>query len=223
MVDKTVVVKVRDKGFATYDFTTDADGANPAGWVITESANATVQVIASLGGQTKVVELYDNDGAIICAIQNTFSALQTSGVVELKIRTNTAAIGKRSYVYLYESTTIKTTIEFRNAAGTAQIKIGAVVIGTYSADQWYWIRITFDCATDTYYVQVREDDENGTVIVAGTTAYDFLSVATTIDSLKILTKVADSAYYFYIDDVDYSWTTGIDHILFTERTGVIDV
>ena len=180
------------KEYYIYDFTDDADAADPAGW----TCGGTVQVISGLGGQTKVVEMNSNG-----TIYNTFTAAKISGVIEFKYRLNGLA---RANIELREGANLSVFMQFWDDGELYWYKNALTVEGnaTYSINQWYYFKITFDCVTDTYSLEVREDDENGTAIV-NETGLTYNVAATDIDDLRFAFAAAGDIAY--VDDFQYSW------------------
>ena len=180
---------------ATYNFKDDADGDNPTGWTVDEGGG-TINVIALLDGHRKVVEMDDTSGADNVTAKQSFSSGQASGTYEYWIRTTDATLqvdmyglneGGNEGVYL---TILADKFQYRT------VGFNDVGLAT-SDDTWYHIRITFDCATDTYDIYI-----DGTKYQTGVA---FRNVSTTIDALWIVTVNAASGYTVYVDAVGYSW------------------
>ena len=134
----------------TYSFTDDADGSNPSGFTVVESANAPVDVVNNYAGHYKVLKIEDNDASLYAKAYTTFTG-QEFGWVD-------------AY--------------FLVASGSGQILVDANVDGSYQVDvawtsnrvrcydgtwvdltnittnKWYHLSIYFNTEEDYYDVYI---------------------------------------------------------------------
>jgi len=192
----------------TYSFTDDAVGGDPSGWTDTSGTGCTANIISGLDGHNKVYELVDNGaGAII--VSQTFPSVQVSGIVEMWVRV--AATNKYFNVRLNPAT------ESGGSAGMVAFsndgKIywygSGTLLRSYTANNWYHIRIDFECSSGGYeglgadqvYVYI-----NG--IKYG--PYNFAVVKDSINAVELRTDSGTVGPTAYFDAVGYSWDTTYD-------------
>lgn len=185
---------------AEYSFIDDADGSNPTGWTVVETGG-TVNVIALVGGHSKITELHDT-GANLVSMKNSFSE-KASGTIEFWARVND---NKRGYVSIYDGTESHRLFLFFDTDN--KIKYGTVYSGpytdiqAYSVDTWYHFRIEFTCGTG-WHLWINKIKKSG----AGN-GYGFEGTPSSMDNIIFKTHASDSNYYYYSDAVDYSWSDG---------------
>ena len=183
----------------TYSFTNDSIWSNPYNWTINEGGGS-VNVIDILDGHNKIVEL-NRTGATTTSIKNTFGSIQTYGTIEYWCQTNDTT-GHLAF-YIQSGTTI-----------CIQVQIATELFTTYDTDwrqitnalddNWYHIRIDFECGANTYQGLAPD---TFFIYVNGTKygAYNFRNVITSIDNILILNSWSTTINY--IDAIGYSWST----------------
>jgi len=184
---------------ATHDFRDDTVGADPSGWTVDE-AGGTINVIASLEGHKKVVELDDTNGEDDVILSQTIS--RTNGIVEFWIRIDEN--NKQTFFFIQDGTYNHVIDLLWQNDGNLQYYDGAWhVIDTYNADQWYHIKIKFDCGvsgdgTNDWHLWVDSVSKDGG------TGYSFRGTPITMDLIKWVTGTACTTKT-YIDAIGYSW------------------
>ena len=201
---------------ATYNFKDEADGTsgNDIDFVdsSTTDTNTTLQIISSLDGHRKVLEMYDNDAGAIVRVNHDISDI-TYGTYEFWMQTSDATLEnihaiKHGGAWVYA---------FRIDADQFQYWDGgwANVGLVPSDDTWYHIRIDFECTAGGYQGLAQYDWH---VYINGVYYgdYDFNSNEAHIDILTIYTNAGDSGYYSYYDAWGVSWDT--DYTVGDNRT-----
>ncbi len=193
---------------AAYSFEGDDIGDNPAGFSVLESGG-TVNVIGGIGGHKKVVELHDIDAGNNIILVRTFSSAKTSGTIEVWIRMGQT--DKINYIYLYSDVWPNPILDLR-IESNGEFKIdhggGRTYIQDYVANQWYHIKIDFECgaggykglAADTFNFYV-----DGVLLVDG---WSFINNAVNLLSIYFITHTTQADAYYYVDALDYSWSPG---------------
>ncbi|KKK96077.1 hypothetical protein LCGC14_2666400, partial [marine sediment metagenome] len=188
---------------STYSFEGDLIGSNPAGWTVYEGGG-TVNVIGSVGNHKKVVGIDDTDAVNIVNMYNIFTdGVQTSGTVELWVRTTDKS--KDFGFRLQSSGTVAVQlvlgynlILYYDLAGNPQNLI------VPNNDQWYHIRIDFECGAGGYEGLAADRFH---IYIDGVKYSDleFRNVVTNVDRLHFSTITVHSNYIGYVDAIDYSW------------------
>ncbi|KKK81558.1 hypothetical protein LCGC14_2812240, partial [marine sediment metagenome] len=181
----------------TYSFTDDADGSDPAGWVLTE-ITGTVNVISDLDGHSKVMEIDDTGASVMHAVQEFGIDHNTDGdTIEFWWRSNdvTKSCSIRIYDTLTE-TKVSAYInldngQFRYATGSWN-NVKAAVVNT-----WYHHKLVFNFTASTYDWYIDDILEEASIPFNGT--------ATKIRELYITTSGGDANYKQYFDAFGYSW------------------
>ena len=176
-----------------YDFNDDTIGTEPIGW---NTVLAGIEVISSLGNQIQPVRMVTTNNELF----NNFSVGQISGFVELKIRVENEP---RVWVELRNGTTGIIRLYFYNTGDLSIYYNGGLDSVPYSFNQWYYVKITFDCDTDLFGLEIRENDKNGLLIY---NEIDFPFSVNTNEINKLWFQLKNTADGI-IDDIDYSWTT----------------
>ncbi|MHA2101295.1 MAG: hypothetical protein ACW99A_21750, partial [Candidatus Kariarchaeaceae archaeon] len=183
----------------TYGFENSPNTNNPTDWTISEPASTDVQVIQSLGGHSKVVEIWDNSNSGGVNLVNSFSG-QTSGTIEFYMRREGSwTLGTGTiWLLIREGGTRKSGIALWNNAVDAYGSTNLISEGNWQDDEWYHFKFEFDCGTDENKISIDGED-------FGT--HSFSSTATSIDSIEIYTLNSETQgnTYFYLDAFGYSW------------------
>ncbi|NVM28851.1 MAG: hypothetical protein HWN65_08405 [Candidatus Helarchaeota archaeon] len=185
---------VTDDGIynGTYSFTDDDVGSTPDGW----SCSGEIQVIATLDGHSKVVELIGVVGSDYGT--NDFPDTAT-GTVEFWVRSNDTT---KLTLYIIEDQSSSHSIFFGLSSGylmyCSNDHPAGAIIASASNNTWYHVRIQFDCASGWYiWVDGVKYGE-----------YDFYGTPTLIDGFRFIDFDVTGGQASYLDAVDYSWDSG---------------
>lgn len=181
---------------ATYNFIDD-DVGDTWGSNYTEGV-----IIASLDGHRKVLDLETTAGNTSCYSDIDFT-IQASGTIEFYFRLSHAT-NDFLYWFFYEDVTEAIVIKkdqgqsklvYHNGVGYQDLWTGL------SADTWYHVRLTFDCATDTFDFYGDGDLKVGAGL-------SFKNGVDGIDNWKIANIDTDTNYtHAYYDALGFSWDT----------------
>ncbi|KKN36775.1 hypothetical protein LCGC14_0770350, partial [marine sediment metagenome] len=183
---------------STYSFEDDLIGANPSGWVVDEGGG-TVNVIGSVGNHKKVVELDDTDGGDNVRITQTFiGGAQTSGIVELWLRSDD--VSDYIYLYLYAGGPYVLYMQAVAAGWRVYYGGGWNVLATSADNVWYHIRVYWRDDAGTTKITVWLD---GIEIVSDEPAPNNGSITS-----MAVSSLAGGTNTIYVDAIDYSWSPG---------------
>lgn len=188
---------------ALYSFTDDSIGSNPAGWSCTEPSGTSIQVISSLGEHNKIVELYDNSGSNQFQFTNSFSA-QTYGTMEFWFRTTDST--KQFTLYIRDGTNEACDYDI-NDGYFRYYTSSWVNIAPCSNNQWYHIRIDFECGAGGYN-GLSADTSHIYINGVHYGDYGFRYAKTSLSSVNFFSSAVESNHYDYLDAIDYSWSSG---------------
>jgi len=164
----------------------------------------SVEIIPSFDEHKKIMDCYDN-GAGAIDIRNTLSAVQTSGVMEYKLKSSN--INYYSWVTIWSGEAEAIQVGFHlGQIYVYQSGIGITNIIAATHNTWYDFKLEFECgaegfkglAADTLYVWI-DNVRYG--------PYLFQTAVANIDTFSILTDATQSGYHVYLDAVGYSWET----------------
>lgn len=189
---------------ATYSFENHLDGTSGDGInFVSEDGitpyGGTCEIQSVNGGHNKV--MYVSPATNYDTVSNTFSDSQTDGVVEFWVY---PTLNSKIYRFGFRGSTGNALItyfysdgEVRNIGHTAgQHQIGSL---TWSYNSWYHILIDFEVSTHTYDYYL-----NG---VLGQADLEWYSESpTSLTSFNVGGDASNLAP-FYIDAVDYNWTS----------------
>ncbi len=188
---------------ATYSFTDDTNGADPSGFTVQESGDSEIQVIGTLSGHDKVVDMY-TDVSGETKLTTSFTERYT-GSIEWWWRSDST--NDRFTFALYDVTVECLFVRFglgsfSYGSGLAEYSTGKSV----TANQWYHNRIDF-CYDDSGYMGLSDDSFDwyidGELIVDNEPCYRG-GVYGDPDSLSFYGW--DSEYHVYLDALDFSWS-----------------
>jgi len=191
-----------DSGYypATYGFENDENGSNPTEWELWENGG-TIDVVNSIGGHLKVVEISKDGTTNWPSMRNGFPTSQASGTVEFWMRGND--VTDQSLVYL------------RNSGGDLMITVGIdddYLLWSDSSvfhnlapcydNVWYHIRIDFECGSgayeglsaDHFYIYINGERYG---------EYEFRVSGNSVDYMHIFIWETSVDYNF--DAIGYSW------------------
>jgi hypothetical protein len=191
---------------SSYDFLDEAVGTENddiswIDWYDAYAENCNIEIISSLGGHDHVVQMTDNDSPDHYYGRDVFSSLQESGSMEFYWRTTD--VTKETRLYMQNSGFGPYLLINE---GYIQYYLGTIFYNIKSANsnQWYHIRIDFECGSgkymglsaDTYYVYI-DGVQYG--------AYNFKSPQTEIETVVCTSGMSDSGYSSFYDAIGYSW------------------
>jgi hypothetical protein len=182
---------------ASYSFAVDTIGSAPNGWEDTSSGSATSLIRSGYANHSRVLELYNPDGASNNLISNYFSS-QVSGTIEFywAISDNS----KSSYA-MVRNVDRGILIYLAMDSGTFQYNNGTLQDTgvSVSSGVFYHHKIIFDTSVNLFdwYIESVLEVDNGEFYQTGT-GYP-------LDELKLQGNFAQSGYYAYFDAIGYSW------------------
>lgn len=186
----------------TYNFRDDTIGEDPVGWVVTEPANTSVNVIDKYNKHRKVIEFADYSAAASPNIYQSFTETVTGTVEYYKAITDITD----SFMCIIGDGGWTSGLVFMIRASKFQYYDNAYHdITDVNAGQWYHIKIVFDCAS-TWSVWI-DDTEYGPY------AYRTDGGAPTAMDQILFSPESNAVTDFlaFLDAVSYSWDT--DYIL----------
>jgi len=191
----------------SYDFSSDTNGAPPAGWTVT-ATNSDVygQVKESEAGRNKVFELFDNSTSGDVLAVDEFD--QATGTITFWLYFDTqASMGWTSYLLYGEHSNPGDTL-----AIYATWKLDTMTFAAYDgsawqdicnlADQtWTQFRLTFNCSTRSFKVW-----KDGTY--CGLFDFDMRwNPVSALSNLKFRTDTGAGSYHRLVfDSINYSWS-----------------
>jgi hypothetical protein len=195
---------------ATFGFENDANGADPFGWTVNELGDNPINVVSTIDGHNKVVEIDHVDSDDRPSVNNIFSVNQSYGTIEFWWRIEDAT--DRADVWVMEPLSIgyySVVLSIQNdkfrryySPGFQWFDIGKIA----SDNTWYHIRIDFECSNGGYsglsegQWQVFIDRERfGSYPMVGTHNQLYL------ESIQFLAYDGYSGYSAYFDAIGYSW------------------
>jgi len=180
---------------ATYGFEDDMDGAIPKSWVNYSGEGYSIKVIDEFNDHKKVVELKDQSPSEYPLMVNVFKTPQTVGTIELWV--STTDVTKGTYISFSDSSgNLAFYFEINN--GELRFRYKNAYFGTSIAnDQWFHLKVEFDCITDTVSSWLNEEK----LITSG----NFYNGMNVMEKIHINTEEPDSAYTSYFDAIGYSW------------------
>lgn len=188
---------------ATYSFEDDVGKTSTSiDFVDTDLSNAygSITVISEYGEREDILDCFDNSAITYPHRQfdifNLFGADIVSGTIELWVRT-TDATKDGIRIYLYDGEVGLTQLGIHDT--TQQWGYDDVDLGLVASNQWYHIRIDFDCTTDKVDIYI-----DGTKKI---NQEDFTyAVSNHVDRIRLL-SIGDFVGHTYYDAIGYSWDT----------------
>ncbi len=210
------IFNLRSNGLITEEFNASYSFINETGDtsssislidVDSSGASCTATVVGSVDKHDTILELDDGNGGAFVEVKDDIDSVGTYGTVEFFVRIDVFHVTPL-LVYLENGGTSVCMIRYTDDGGNdLEVRDGAswvdIIDNGVNVDQWYHIRIDFECTAGGYSGLSQYDYY---VYVDGVRygAYDFNSNQAQIDDLKLLTgnvAVAKS----YIDALGYSW------------------
>ena len=179
-----------------YTFTDDI--GNPAGFTVFEPSNTQVDVIDTLDGHDKIVEIMDNTASDNAYILNSgFS--ESSGNIEFWI--SFSHNNKQFNVELQDGSGSNCLEIVFDNDGNVKYDDGSLhIINSYSVDIWYHYRIEYDIS-DNWHLWINKISQDSGI------GYSFKGSPILMDKLIYISGVAESGtFYSYIDAIDLSWS-----------------
>ncbi len=192
---------------ATHSFTGDANGGNPAGWVVYE-VDSDVSVINDLDGHTKVVKIY-NPGNAWLYIHNTLQDQTSDIIIEFWHRTDD--FSEEMQFHIQDDGNKLVYAAFGGTGSDYNLWDGGARQTFYdnpSNNVWYRHKIKIDISESTfdYYLYnaigsqlaFADDYDFNQAYIDGVDRVYFWSYWITAPATKT----------DYLDAMDYSWTAG---------------
>ncbi|MHA2096962.1 MAG: LamG-like jellyroll fold domain-containing protein, partial [Candidatus Hodarchaeales archaeon] len=183
---------------STYGFENDRVGDDPYGWTVSEPGLQNVEIISTLDGHNNVLEIFDTESSTTAqAFASNNFAPQTSGTIEFWYRTGgfpedqTFRVESSSDISIYFGAR-SGNFQYRNASDWQDLV-------PFNTNQWYHIRLDFDCASDTYDFYL-----DGNLIKSN---LEFYITVSSLEKIIFLTRQwgTSNDYYTYVDALGYSW------------------
>jgi hypothetical protein len=180
-----------------YSFTCEVNGTHPIDWTITETGNATVEVIENRTDHHKVVELYSEAGTYYAVMKNTFADI---GVNKVELWVYSNSNGDNIQIEILHGVTQVIYIEFDWGMSLVYTWSGGSFenLQAITTERWYHTRIDFSSTSDDYDVYIDG------ILKGVDRAY-----ITTVDHLDTMQITGVGETYgnatAYIDAVDYGW------------------
>lgn len=188
---------------ATYSFTDELIGTTGTNIDFVDVATATATIVDDYIGHDKIIRMTDS-GATYTSITHNLAVPQASGTIEFWVNLNN--INKRKFFQLYAGAVNIFIMEFFNDGTFITYDGGApaIHICNYVSNQWYHVRVDFECgaggymglAADTFDIYVGEElvaDNYGMLNGGGDTV------------TKLIYGVQDNTCYMYLDAIGFSW------------------
>jgi hypothetical protein len=192
---------------ATYGFESDLPLADAKNWTHDVVGGTHSYLVDSYKGHERVYELYDN------AVGNpdTYNSYadQSYGTVEVWVLVKIS--GYVLWVEIFYESSAILTVRLNTAGYLVAVNntnpIDLTEFGTIKENQWYHLRIDFECGSGDY---MGLADDTFRVYLNGTQSNsDFImnTPSTQANKIRITTgnSAADPNYYAYFDAVGYSW------------------
>ena len=186
---------------ATYGFENDGDGDDPEGWIIEEEFAGNIEVVSEIVGHKKVLKIPDYDDQR-CILHQSFDDNQTNGTIEFWILSEnvnertTIHVGDENAGNVWEHSC---SIWFaRN--GSIRLHNGSDFIWVYNQslqpNEWYHLRIDFDCYDDWHlWINGEQLDSGG---------FAFRGSPTSMTQLRFGSQTTPTPIA-YFDAIGYSW------------------
>ncbi|MFX1566909.1 MAG: hypothetical protein ACFFCV_00920 [Promethearchaeota archaeon] len=182
-------------GFERDDLVQFSDSSVPVGWKIGEKGG-TVNILSDIDGHNEVLELHDTSSTDMVEVYHNF-ADQNTGTIELYVRCGDNTT--RTKVFIYDGVETKAVYLYFDDNGWIRYYTTAPQdIMTYNMDQWYHLRIEWNCTAGEWHLWIDGNKTNG----AG---YAFYGAPSAMDTIYFGTTGTDSNFYSYIDAIGYSW------------------
>ena len=168
-------------------------------WDVYEAANTSIEVISELDGHREVIEIFDNTILGRGYIRNSNPPNQESGSIEWYWRiTNTS---KRVYFSLINSDLYgMVSIKIENGNIYACDSKNHQRLHEININQWYYMRVDFECATNTFDLYINETKK--------AYQFNFRYPSTYPQFTQFYTDMHQYGYHVYVSDVSYSWDDG---------------
>ncbi|MBD3312562.1 hypothetical protein GF352_03875, partial [archaeon] len=184
---------------ATYSFTDDCVGCDPEGWTVDESGGV-VSILSFIGSHNRVAALEDTNANSVY-LYDDFTARE-SGTVELFMRITDMSQGAFRLA-LKDGADHGLIVDMRSDYWAYHDGSPNNIIPA-SNNEWYHLRIDFECGSggyqglsaDTFYIYI-----NG--VRHG--PYPFYTARSTLSRLSFNTDSSNSGYTGYVDAVGYFW------------------
>jgi len=185
---------------ASYGFENDVIGNHPSNWTISENGGI-VEIVAQEKGHKQVVKLCDTSSFDDTSILNSFSG-KSYGTIEFYMEASDVS---EDFIINLQNSGTK-AVEMRFNEDWIEVYDGYhewTQITNVSDDEWYHIRIDFECSNGDYE---ELDQYEWRIYIDGIQYgdYDFHNDVSQIDEIKILTGHLSTIDAF-VDAIGYSW------------------
>ncbi|MFX1315404.1 MAG: FG-GAP-like repeat-containing protein, partial [Promethearchaeota archaeon] len=187
---------------ATYGFENDEDGAFPNGWLDLTKGTTSVTIWPEKDGHKKVLRSNDDDTVDQASadVKQNFTA-QYYGTVEFWVYKEAGGTGSPAVFKLKKNDTSTPVVDILiDDSNYGPIfyagGYGEFGAGKYSDDQWFHLRIDFDCSSQKYDIYLDGIKE--------ITQADFAHSHFSVGSVHLSSSWSRTGIY-YIDALGYSW------------------
>ncbi|WP_457556441.1 hypothetical protein [Candidatus Harpocratesius sp.] len=164
-------------------------------WVDSSGVDCNVSIINEISEHKNVMLLNDQSSTNLCQISESFSG-QIFGQVEFSFY-SVDVIQKAELFKLMNQNSAPSPIIFFESGYLKYYNGTTYSLVPISANQWYHLKIDFDCSTDTYDIYL-----NNVLIKSEAT---FVNIATTLNYIQFRTWTTSSEFQVYIDSISFSW------------------
>ncbi|NVM30496.1 MAG: hypothetical protein HWN65_16775 [Candidatus Helarchaeota archaeon] len=198
-----------------FSFTDDLTGADPNGWVVTESVNTKLEVHAEKAGRNRVAYLEMDNAATpqSCVMENNpWAVPQTAGTVEFWINIHEIPVWNAGgdpicFQVSGIGSNLGYLFAFFESGNAIQYGVGLPTWtdtgATWTADVWQHYRVVFNCTTDTY--DLFQDG----IQIGDDLSFRFVQASLSGDQFGYGWPQANNMNgSVWIDAVDYSWAPG---------------
>ncbi|MFX1392318.1 MAG: LamG-like jellyroll fold domain-containing protein [Promethearchaeota archaeon] len=185
--------------FENYDIASNLTSLS--GFTLTPATGCSININGTYDAHKKNIELFDNNIISWTAIGKVFTT-QTTGTVEFWVKTTDSL--KATHYYLGNSGNIGIhlliqmgKLKYHNGDSTLEL-------ADISNDEWYHIRIDFDCngGVNSFFSLYLDGINKGTNL-------NFRYDKSNVTYFMVCTSWDHSDYYTYLDSLSFSWENPI--------------
>ena len=193
--------------YGTYGFESDATGTFPSYFTDDSTSSCKAEIIASRDGHKKVFWFDDNEFSYKASVNNYFNN-QTYGTVEYWVQSND--VTDRYFVSLQnidEGISAQLVLRddsWRDASNNIVQKASGGNMDTPIDNQWYHVRMDFECTTGGY-MGLNQYEWKIWIDGVESVAMPFFTDTSNVNWISLQTSTASSSYDCYVDAIGYSW------------------